>query len=157
MKISLREIPQGRKRFLKTKNLEDINNWPSHLAEIKNILSLHSNFQIVGNQVYFEVVSRDSTPQMLLEVIGAPIPLEQYALSLIDTAVCTSLVYQFSDINLFNTDFESLLETSWNLYEEILRGVTEKPGSKLLEFFHIVLNDDKIELHFFRQKDYIQK
>ncbi len=157
MKISLREIPQGRKRFLKAKNLEDIHNWLSHLAEIKNILSLHSNFQIVGNQVYFEVVSKDSTPQMMLEVIGVPIPLERYALSLIDTANCTSLIYQFSDINLFNSDFEGLLETSWNLYEEVTKGVSERPGSKLLEFFHIVLNDDKIELHFFRQKDYIQK
>ena len=153
--MQLIKINQGRKRFIKTHPIIDFNNWMSCLTELKSFLSLESGFQIVGSQVHFEISSEGEGPKMMLEVIGPPIPLDQKALVLCDLECLEVLIYKIPGLNLFTLDFDQLLKTSWGLKRTLDASFLDRPG-KLLAIFHIVFNHDKIELHFFRQKDYIQ-
>jgi hypothetical protein len=69
MSVQFIKTNQGRKRFLKSGPLKDLNNWATYLAELKSFLALQSGFQIVGSKVYFEMSSIDQFPKMMLEVI----------------------------------------------------------------------------------------
>ncbi|MBC7540757.1 MAG: hypothetical protein H7281_18195 [Bacteriovorax sp.] len=156
MNIQLIKMNQGRKRFLKTQPILDINNWQAYLAELKSFLSLESGFQIVGGKVYFEMSVESEAPKMMLEVIGLPIPLEQNALVLADLDCGEVLVHKLTGLDLFCLDFDQLFKTSWGL-KWTLEASFRKQADELSAIFHIVFDHDKIELHFFRQKDYIQK
>ena len=156
MKIQLQKINFGRKRFLKTEPLNDFLNWMTHLAELKKFISNQSGFQIVGKKVYFEMSSPSINPIMMLDVIGPPIPLEQNSLVLTDIEKCDRLVNKILDQDIFTMDQDSLLKTAWSLKKSLM-GPNLKEEGELSPIFHIVFNEEKIELHFFRQKDYIQK
>ncbi|MDD4975443.1 MAG: hypothetical protein PHY93_13875 [Bacteriovorax sp.] len=149
------KMNQGRKRFLKTGPLKDFNNWLTYLAELKSFLSLQSGFQIVGGKVYFELSSEDQFPKMMLEVIGLPISLEQNALILADLESLDVLAHKLLGFDIFTLDFDQLLKIAWGL-KRTLEASLKKQQGDLSAIFHIVFDHDKIELHFFRQKDYIQ-
>jgi hypothetical protein len=146
-------IHRGRKRFIKTSPMVDFVNWMSLLAELKNFLSNQSSFQIVGNNVYFEFTSLTLPPKMMLEVIGPPVSLEKDAWQLADQESSQAFVGAIVGLDVFNMDQGELLASVKALKEALL---ADYP-SELSEIFQIVFNHNKIELHFFRQKDYIQK
>lgn len=154
--IQFIKIKQGRRRFLKTEPMVDFNNWQGHLAQLKSFLSLQTGFQIVGGKVYFELDLENSTPRMMLEVIGPPIPLEQNNLVLADFEASDVLVHKLSGFDLFTMDFDQLLLTSRGLKRTLEASFLNR-ADELSAIFHIVYDYDKIELHFFSQKDYIQK
>ena len=96
-----------------------------------------------------------SDPVMMLEVIG-PAVVDQNGLVLMDLESGESLIHKLQGHDLFSFDFDQLLLSS----KELMRTLElnfKKKNDELSPFFHIVFNHDKIELHFFRQKDYIQK
>lgn len=155
MSLQLIKTKQGRKRFLKSEPMKDLINWMELLSELKNFLSIESSFQIVGNSVYFEMSPKISDPVMMLEVIG-PAVVDQNGLVLMDLESGESLIHKLQGHDLFSFDFDQLLLSS----KELMRTLElnfKKKNDELSPFFHIVFNHDKIELHFFRQKDYIQK
>ena len=146
----------GRRRFLKLAPMADFSNWMTYLAEFKSLISDQSGYQIVGRKVYFEMSSKSVAPRMMLEVIGVPAPVDQNAIVMMDLENIDLLVHKQKEVNLFSVDLDQLLLTSWGL-KRTLDATFSKRGEELSPFFHIVFNHDKIELHFFRQKDYIQK
>lgn len=156
MSIPLIKIHGGRKRFIKTQPITDFNNWPSHLAHLKRFLSQESSLQIVGRKIYFEMSPKESAPKMMLEVIGLPISLEHNALFLADLEVSDVLIHKLVGLDLFTLDFEELLKTGQGL-KGTIGAAFRQQEDELSDIYHIVFDHDKIELHFFRQKDYIQK
>ncbi len=154
MSLKFIKTEHGRKRFLKTQAIPDPNNWMGLLSEIKNFISLQSGLQIVGNSIYFELFSPNISPSLMLEVLGSAI-LEQNSFVLMDLENCEILVHKLQDFDLFTLDFDQLFQTSWDIKRRLESNFI-KNGVDLSNFFHIVFNHDKIELHFFRQKDYIQ-
>jgi hypothetical protein len=156
MAIQFTKIKQGRKRFIKTQTINDFINWPTYLYELKSLISKESALQIVDRKVFFEIESGCQNPKLMLEVVGLPIPLNQFNLSISDYEACELLIHKLTGQDIFGMDYEALLETSQGL-KRALEASFGKEQGKLSSIFHIVFNQDKIELHFFGQKDYIQK
>lgn len=146
----------GTKRFLKTQPLPDFRNWLSDLASLKVLIEEETAFQIVGEKIYFEVSALKPVPALMLSVIGLPRGLEKKPLILCDLSYESVLVYRFQNKDIFEADPEQLLRESLEL-RGTLQAKLDQDGGKLADIFHIVFDYDKIELHFFRQKDYIQK
>ena len=155
MSLQLIKTKPGRKRFLKTQPIKDLDNWMGLLSELKNFLSIESSYQIVGSSVYFEMSPNGPDPVMMLEVIG-PAVVDQNGLALMDLESEESLVHKLHGQDLFSLNFHQLLLSSKELMKSLEINFKRK-NDELSPFFHIVFNHDKIELHFFRQKDYIQK
>ena len=108
--------------------------------------------QLVGTKIYWEM-----SPQgiaLLLKVIGVPfdatIPLN-FGLSLQDFNQRDVLVHTFEGVTLFNLDFLTFLAQAQAIHLAIM-----KNQDRISSIFHIVFDNEKIELHFFEQKDYIQ-
>ena len=155
MNLQLIKTKQGRKRFIKSQPIKDLNNWMGLLSDLKNFLSINSSFQIIGNSVYFEMSPMIPEPVMMLEVIG-PAVVDQNGLALMDLESGESFVHSLQGQDLFTFEFDQLLLSSKELMRTLEINFKRK-NDELSPFFHIVFNHDKIELHFFRQKDYIQK
>jgi len=155
MAIQFTKIKQGRKRYIKTQAINDFSNWPTYLIELKALISRESALQIVDRLVFFEIESECQNPKIMLEVAGLPIPHGPFNLSIRDYEACDVLIHKLTGQDIFTMDYESLLETSRSL-KRALEATFNKEQGKLSNIFHIVLSQDKIELHFFGQKDYIQ-
>ena len=155
MAIQFTKIKQGRKRYIKTQTIYDFINWPTYLIELKSLISKESALQIVDKLIFFEIESGCQNPKIMLEVVGLPTPLVQFNLSISDYEACDVLIHKLTGQNIFEMDYETLLETSERL-KKALEASFDNERDKLSNIFHIVFNQDKIELHFFGQKDYIQ-
>lgn len=156
MAIQFNKIKQGRKRFIKTQKIIDFINWPTYLLELKSIISKESALQIVGSGIFFEISSEGQNPKLMLEVLGLPIPLNNFGLTLSDYEGQNVFIHKLIGHDIFSIDYVGLLEATKSI-KKALEASFEKEEEKLASIFHIVFNLDKIELHFFRQKDYIQK
>lgn len=157
MSIQIKKIQTGRKRFIKTLPLNNPNEWLTELALLKQFLGNETSFQLVGHKVYFEMdLNRlEIGPRMMLEVIGVPLELGQKSLELIDFPESEVFVYKMAEADLFSLDFRGLLEKSKMIVHALNENLI-KNGTQALPLFHIVYEFEKIELHLFRQKDYIQ-
>ena len=156
MGLQFAKMNRGRKRYLKTQAINDFTNWPTYLVELKRFVSIQSGLQIVGEKVHFEMSPDSDNPKMMLEVIGLPHLFEKDAFILVDHESCEILVHRIAGHDLFSLNFEQLLLTS-KVLKLSLEASFSKPEDGLFAIFHIVFDLDKIELHFFRQKDYIEK
>jgi hypothetical protein len=156
MSVQFIKIKQGRKRFLKTQEIADFTNWMYFLAQLKNFLAVQSALQIVGEKIYFEMSSESNRFKIMLEVIGLPISPKENELILADFEKGDILVHKLLGYDLFTLDFDHLLKISLGLKRTLLSSLS-KQQEVLADIFHIVFDQGKIELHFFRQKDYIQK
>lgn len=146
----------GRRRFIKTAAISDsaFENWLSQLAVLKKNLIEQTNLQIVGDKVFWEIDSEAQKASLMLEVIGVPLSRTQsldYALSLQDLGEGEFLVHRLGKEGLFGLDFPTLMLQAGKIHQALT-----KSRSKISHLFHIVFDNDKIELHFFEQKDYIQ-
>ncbi|MDO9184015.1 MAG: hypothetical protein Q7U04_16490 [Bacteriovorax sp.] len=156
MAIQLVKTTQGRKRFLISAPIPDFNNWLLHLVKHKQFISRESSLSMVGRKISFEMSSPDISPKMMLEVIGPPMAIKDEVYTLVDLEESEIFIHKFLDSDLFSCDFGQLLGYAWSL-KQSLDAVFKKQNDNLGTIFHIVFNLNKIELHFFRQKDYIQK
>ena len=150
MSIQLKKVHFGRRRFLKTDPLVNIEDWQLSISSLKSFVALHSGFQIVGGASTLEC-SQGKLCAMI-EVLGVPQKIDQNALHLCDYEECDLLIHQLDDFDLFTLSFDKLMLLS----ASILKSTTLN-GRALAKDFHLVFNQQKIELHFFSQKDYIQK
>lgn len=148
MNIKLQKIPFGRRRFLKTPPLLETLEWVSDLAHLKELIAERSQFQVVGHKSYFEVSGSDL--RLMLEVVGVPRNPDQKTLTLMDLEAMDLLVLELQE-DLFSIDFESI----WARAEKIKLALGTGEN-RLHDLFHLVLDGEKIALHFFRQKDYSQ-
>lgn len=127
--------------------------WLKELASMKDLLARESHLQIVGSKVYWEVEARSGQDQirLMLEVIGIPTNPDQNVLEICDMESGEMLVYGLSS-DLFHTGLGELLKKSRELYQSLEKMIQGPLAPK----FHIAYDHEKIELHFFSQKDYIQ-
>ncbi len=149
MNIQLKKLKQGRRRFIKTAPLANPLDWMTELAQLKEWIALSTQFQIVGRKTFFEVVGNELS--LMVEVVGVPRNLDQNRLILMDLEALETYVYDFSGADLFSVQFESVLVTSAKIRKAL--GVGE---NRLHDVTHLVFDEEKIALHFFRQKDYSQ-
>jgi hypothetical protein len=148
MNIKLQKTPIGRRRFLKTAPLLEPLEWMSDLAHLKELIAQRSQFQVVGQKSYFEVSGSDLC--LMLEVVGVPRNPDQKTLTLMDLEALDLLVLELQE-DLFSIDFASVLARAEKV--KLALGTGE---NRLHDLFHLVLDGEKIALHFFRQKDYSQ-
>lgn len=135
--------------MLKTAPLAAPGEWLHELARLKDWVEKDTQFQQVGRKTYFEVNGADL--RLMIEVVGVPRNLEQKALTLMDLEAADILVYDFKDADLFSIDLETILASAGRIQAALGKG-----ENRLHEIFHLVLDEEKIALHFFRQKDYSQ-
>lgn len=135
--------------MLKTAPLARPLEWAVELARLKAWVQQETQFQVVGHKTYFEVNGADLS--LMIEVVGVPRNLEQKTLTLMDLEAMDILVYDFKDADLFSIDLETVLASATRIQEALGKG-----ENRLYGVFHLVLDEEKIALHFFRQKDYSQ-
>jgi len=142
-------MKQGLRRFIKTAPLAQPMDWMTELAQLKEWIALSTQFQIVGRKTYFEIQADELS--LMVEVIGVPRNLDQKRLTLVDLEGGDAFVYDFVDADLFTLDFDSVLAAAAKIRTALSVG-----ENRLHELSHLVLDEEKIGLHFFRQKDYSQ-
>jgi hypothetical protein len=138
---------RGRMRFLKIPDIRlDSNDWHSRILNFKSFIRSHSQFQFIDNKIYWESQGALDTFIPLIAVIGAElgkvgeITVEDWEQGPYWTlSLESSFAYTF-DLDSLKTQIST-----------ILREIPEELGKK----FHLVIEEEKIELHFFLQKDYI--
>ncbi len=159
-KLQLKKTSFIRKRFLKTPPLKKPEEWLVELENLKEFIREKSNLQMVGTKIYFEITKKSELPRMMLEVIGTPVQEGLLAfklgLELFDQEDSEVYVHKLSKIDLFSTDFRELIQTGRTFYRSIDK-LLAGSESHFYETFRLVFDNEKIELHFFSQKDYIQK
>ncbi|RPJ69059.1 MAG: hypothetical protein EHM20_16810 [Alphaproteobacteria bacterium] len=127
------------------------------LARLKDFIATGSSFQIVGPKVYFEISMVGTTPtSMMLEVLGTPSAVDQNDLVLADQEAAEVLIHHLEGADLFGIDLDQLLKTAKDLQRGLNNSLMSS-NTDICDLFHIVYDNEKIELHFFIQKDYIQK
>jgi hypothetical protein len=156
MSIKLIKQSLGRKRFIKTGPIASWDHWQTDLNLLKSFLIKETALQIVTGRVYFELSQNGTNPKMMLEVIGLPVEFLENSMVLEDHENRVVLVHPLTGLDLFSLDFDQLEKRAFDL-KEALAASFAKQEDQLSEIFHIVFDHDKIELHFFSQKDYIQK
>jgi hypothetical protein len=149
-KLNLKMVTSGRKRFLKSAPLADIYEWQNAVSVLKNFLFQHTSFQIVSEKIYLEVHDPGSM-SVMLEVIGVPTMPEKSAYFIADVEGGPLFLHEQAHGDLFTLDFKELFFTS-----KVIKEALNVGENQLSAIFHIVFDDEKIEFHFFRQKDYIQ-
>lgn len=150
--VQLKKIEIERSRYIKTGPLQNPLEWMSELALLKEFLARNSNYQIVGSKVYFEIDAKQAGigPKLMLEIIGVPVPNDIISMEIADLEARIVYVHQLT-LDLFQTDYDEIESLGRKLYMLLAK------SHDLGELFHIVYDNAKIELHFFSQKDYIQK
>lgn len=131
----------GRRRFAKKELQSDLLLWEEEALALKEQLLTSTNLQIIGPKTILEF-SKEKT-FLMIEVVGLPTK----DLELVDFQEQTVLVYRCQE-SVFEADFLGLLARAGEIQQKI--------PHPMEDFFHLVLDNYKIELHFFMQKDYIQ-
>lgn len=135
--------------MLKTAPLGNPLEWLNELSRLKEWVYLETQFQPVGHKTYLEVNGADLS--LMIEVVGVPRNLEQKALTLMDLEAMDILLYEFKESDLFHLELETVLTSAARIQEALGTG-----ENRVMALFHLVLDEEKIALHFFRQKDYSQ-
>jgi hypothetical protein len=161
MAIQLKKTHFTRKRFLKMNRLLNPSEWMNDYHQVKEFIREKSHFQLVGSKIYFEISEESDFPSMLLEVIGPPVPKESMpkdlSLELFDQESSFVYIHKVTDVDLFHTDFAQLVKRGRALSQVLLTSESKEVPPLLNASFRIAFDNEKIELHFFSQKDYIQK
>jgi hypothetical protein len=118
--------------------------WLTELAEFKEFLLFQSTFQMVGSKVYLEVLRENTSPKMMLEVVGIPRIFEGNSLELVDQEGCEVFVYKMAEKDLFQLDLIELMQTAQTLHKS-LNSMLEKSGQGLGHIFHIVFDNPQVD------------
>ena len=154
MNQNLKLIKQkiGRTRYLEIFTEFHHSDWLKLINEIKLKISLESHLQLVGHKIHFGFNSLEFKVRPLIPVIGLPAIIDQNNLRIVDRESQEILIFHDNSENLFSISFEELLDKAKNLHSKLAR----KPEARISPDFDLVFDNEKIELHFFIQKDYIQ-
>lgn len=155
MSLEFVKINCGRKRFVKTTALDNFINWQSDLVQLKNFLALHTGLQIMSPKIHFEMNFEHKRAFLMLQVVGVPIATDTTSLTLFDFENMEAFVCELDGIDLFSVDIDTLFRMSIGSKQALEANLLDL-GDKISPFFHIVFDQCKIGLHFFKQKDYIQ-
>lgn len=135
-----------RRRFIRSAFLPDPGTWMDEAHFLEEQIKSHSTFQKMGSKVILEVSPVEGKAQkelrVLIEVVGIPSPIFE----IVDMPDFLVLGHTLSK-NPFQVSFKELLAEA----ESVFKGIPYT----LERFYHIVLDGEKIGLHFFIQKDYI--
>lgn len=142
----LKKTSWGRRRFIKSEALPNLSSW-SHWADAyealrQRILS-DSTYQLVGQKMILSLDVKTEVGNTLIEVLGIP----RQDLVFLDMEPTSILVCELEE-SPFDVDFLTVKKRAM----EIMRGISYN----LEDNFHIVAEGEKLGLHFFLQKDYIQ-
>ena len=151
MGLELKKSNVLRKRFIKTLPFINFDNYLSELQKLKEFIAQHSLLQIVGNKVYVKF-DEDQSISLMLEVIGVPYNRSATAPVLFDLNPIEVLIHKIQDMDLFTIDLQTLLAK-----KDSIVWALKKNDRLKSPIYHIVVENEKIELHFFGQKDYIQR
>lgn len=141
--IKLKKMSWQRRRFIASKALADIAQWMDEKESLKERILTDSTFQILGRKTLLEVDSGGMNSRVLVEVVGIP----KTDLPSFDLEASEVLVWPL-ETSALKIDFETLNANA--------RGIINGTAHPLFHVYHIVIEGTKLELHFFRQKDYIQ-
>jgi len=130
----------GRRRFVRSGAITDLLAWEESAITLKELILTKTNLQIVGSKVIIELRAQEAC--VMIEVLGLPVT----DLSVIDFESSEVLIHTYGD-SIFEADFKTVLSKA--------REIQQKSPHPLQDFFHIVVDNHKIALHFFMQKDYI--
>ena len=150
MSTRLKKIHYGRRRFLKSEPLANPEDWLLRINQLKSFISHNSKLQVVGHASTLEC--SEGRVCAMLEVIGKPFKTDQDAVHISDFEEHDLLVFEIEHFDLFSIDFDKIMLISASILKALSKK-EDKPSSN----FHLVIDQQKIELHFFSQKDYIQK
>ena len=141
------EKVHGRMRFIADPTIYlESKTWQSQYFNFKHRIRTHSNYQIIDQRTFWLCNAQFLKSIPMVPVIGAPAPLD-FATLTFDTEMGPYWVEQL----------ESTEALSGNLVviETQVLGVLSKIPPELAKNFHLVIEEEKIELHFFLEKDYI--
>lgn len=130
----------GRRRFVQSDLISDLLAWEETALSLKEIILTKTNLQIVGPKVVIELRTQDA--RIMIEVLGLPVTI----VAMTDFESSDVLIHPYP-ASIFEADFKTLLSKA--------REIKQKSPHPFEAFFHIVLDNHKIALHFFMQKDYI--
>ena len=150
LKLKKQKIKRG--RFLEIIKDFELSDWLQVANESKSKLALVSNLQLGGNNHHFAIQSSTNQIRLLIPVIGPSTILEQNYLQTFDRESQEILIYQDFGHDLFTITFPELIAKAKNLHSVIQK----KSALGISADFDLVFDNEKIELHFFIQKDYIQ-
>lgn len=141
--LKLKKMKWQRRRFLKSAPITDLSSWMDVDASLRQRLLTESTFQLVGGKSILEISAQNQSASLLLEVLGVPTP----SFLTVDLMPLEVLVLECPEES-FKIDFEAVMGRA----RQVMNGAVQP----ISETFHLVIEGAKLELHFFRQKDYSQ-
>lgn len=144
--LKIKKKEWGRRRFVRSLLPVSIDLWHEELLKLKDKILTETTLQIIGPEAVLELNEADEA-HLLVEVLGLPTD----TLDLVDSEGAETFVYLCPE-SIFELDFSGLIKRA----REIQRTLKSKFPQSMEPVFHIVIDGQKIALHFFRQKDYSQ-
>jgi hypothetical protein len=137
---------RSRTRFIGALDISlNSRDWLSKIFEFKELIRSNSQYQFVDNKIYWHLNRKLKRSSPYLSIIGSQALLGPN-ISVIDEEEMAYWAVPF-DFDLYSLSFDSL--------ELALISALVKIPPEMDENFHLVVEEEKIELHFFLQKDYI--
>lgn len=139
----LKKTSWGRKRFIKSEALFDPSTWADAVENLKQKILMDSTYQLVGKKMILALDVKTESAHALVEVLGIP----RQDLTFLDLGPLSVLTCELEE-SPFDVDFLTVKKRAL----DIMKGLSYN----LEDNFHIVVEGEKLGLHFFLQKDYIQ-
>lgn len=139
--LRLKQKLLGRRRFIKGSNLEQPLYWQREALILREQIRLSSHYQIVSETTAILWDLDLDQFNVLIEVLGIP----SGGLDYIDLPEEEIIAWELEE-SAYNLPMNELLEK--------IRGTRAKLPKKVDSKVHIVIDREKIALHFFVQKDY---
>lgn len=142
-KLKIKKLHWDRKRFIESGEIVHSKDWYDQYVNLKAKITSDSSYQIVSRKCIIEVNLEDLASRVLLEVIG---PLNQNFKN-----------YDYNGGEVLEYGLEKLApELDFNEILAIAKTIKSSIGVSLSNYVHIVVDEEKLFLHFFNQKDYIR-
>lgn len=139
---------RGRMRYIGSPSISiDSKIWQSAFFEFKSFIRDNTQYQLVDNLIYWHCNMELSECFPMIAVIGTPV--ETHRKVIVEDSDPGPYWVKGLDpaVSIIDMNFEAL--------KPMIKSVLETIPPQMGKSFHLVMNDEKIELHFFLQKDYI--
>lgn len=139
---------RGRMRFIGSPAISiNSKNWQSAYFEFKSFIRDNTQYQLVDNLIYWHCNMELSECFPMIAVLGPPVEIDRKVI-VQDSAPGPYWVESLDpSISIIDKSFDALKPQIFSVLETI--------PPEMGKTFHLVMNEKKIELHFFLQKDYI--
>ncbi len=156
MAFQLKKIEFGRKRFVRKSFEQSVEDWPLELSRLLELVANQTQLQRIGNRVFIEFFSLEHTPSLLIEVIGPPTIVDHKSLEIVELELGFSYVLDL-EIDHFQQSLKQIYKQIESVQAAFLMKYKNESEEGFLVYFQVVIEEEKIELHFFKQNDYSQK